>query len=64
MKIVEALKDEDILNIRLSYEDRWLIYDANISRFIVLQRKYRARRTVCLMQTSDEDEAVKVLLRD
>jgi hypothetical protein len=64
MNIYEALKliDKDI---RISCGPyRWMVWDDNISRWVVWQKKPYERRAGCLYHGDSADEAVSVLVAE
>ena len=63
MTIIEALKRED-KNVRLSYGDRWLIWDETIDNWVVYERKYAAKSTKIFYSGDNEGDAVLGLLSD
>ncbi len=63
MKIVEALKDENIFDIRISHGNKWIVYDSGVG-FTVYEHKYRQRGSRAIIDTFDEDEAIKALLKE
>lgn len=57
MTIIEALKDS---TVRVSCGNRWLVVtEENI--FQVYDRPYRAKFSICIFETRDEEVAVGVL---
>ena len=60
MNTLDALKD--MFGLRITHEDRWMIWDMAEEAWIVYQRKHRAKNTKVLIQTEDEEKAVKILL--
>lgn len=62
MTIVEAMKDENIYNIRVSHADKWLVWYHGA--WEVCYSPYGAKKTSVLITTLDEQKAVAVLLRD
>ena len=61
MTIVDALKEGNI-NIRLDYQDRWLLWNPHFEFWEVCERKPHAKKTTLLVETGEEDAAVQVLL--
>ena len=63
MRVIDFLKDEN--GARVLSGDKWLVIAENVVNgdtiFRVYQRKYGAKKTVILIETTDEHEAVKVL---
>ena len=59
MKILEALKNE---NARVSYGNKWLVVTED-NMFRVYEHPYRAKQSVCLIQTDSEDKAVEELMK-
>ena len=59
MNILSALMKID--GIRISYEDKWLVWD---NEWVVYQRKYRKNKTVVLCKTQIQDEAIKALCNE
>ena len=47
--------------IRVSHGDTWLVWDDDLERWIVYQKKYR-RKTRKIYETIDEDIAVREFL--
>lgn len=62
MNIIEALQVE-FGSVRLSVGDKWLVWNDVQRLWFVYQRKYRAKRTVVLIDTESEEEAVAVLMK-
>ncbi len=62
MTILDALKANEI--DRISVNDRWLIWDTDLFRFVVYEHKPHARQSTRLIETACEDEAVAVLISD
>lgn len=59
MKVKQAMID---YNVRLTYEDKWLVFDGN--EWVVYYRAKYAKHTNVLYRGFDEDEAVRNLLKD
>ena len=59
MTIIEALKTE---NIRISDGNRWMFWDTFLPGWVVLERKYNAKKNTILIETDNEEEAIKYLL--
>ena len=53
MNIISALKKNDC--IRVSYGDKWLVYD--VDEWIVYQHKYGAKKTITICRTDIQDES-------
>ena len=62
MKIIEALKDNDIMDVRVSHGRRWLVVNGNW--FTVYGTEYYKHGTRCFYDGTNEDEAVEALLND
>lgn len=60
MDIISFLKETD--GVRVSYEDKWLIWDGGY--WIVYQRKYHAKKSRVLCMSKSQEEAVKVFLEE
>lgn len=59
MTILDCMKTS---GSRLSYGNKWLVITkANLFR--VYEHPYRAKQSVCLIQTDNEEEAVEELMR-
>ena len=64
MNIVEALKTHQV---SLSCLNRWLRWEddeGDEGLWVVLQRPHGARKTICLIATTDEGKAVAALMGD
>lgn len=61
MNIIEALKTE--LDVRVSHEDRWMVWDSVLNLWVVYQHRRYAKNTVELIHTKSEHEAVKILIK-
>jgi hypothetical protein len=59
VKIIDCLK---ISGSSLSYGNKWLVITEN-NMFRVYEHTYRAKESVCLIETDNEDEAAKELMR-
>jgi len=59
MKIAEALKGNDV---RVSSGWRWMYWDDGEEVFVVREQKYGAKKSIVIVNTIDEDEAVKHLI--
>jgi len=59
MDILSAMLEID--GIRISYEDKWLVWD---DEWVVYQRQYGKKKTVVLCKTQIQDEAIKVLCNE
>ncbi len=64
MTIIEALKDENNLNLRLSIGNKCMFYDISSQQWIVASKKYRGQTNIIIYEGTDEEEAVKLLLQD
>ena len=62
MDIVEALKSEGEY-LRVDNGDKWLVFDTDIAKWVVYGRKYRAKKTVKLIETANQTLAVTELLK-
>lgn len=62
MKITEALKSDAVYGIRVSCGERWMVWSD--CAWEVYMRKYKARNTIILITTTNEQAAVSVLLDD
>jgi hypothetical protein len=60
MTILDAIKNEDT-NARVSYGDRWLIYN-DIEKFMVYGRRNNQKISRVYYEGTDEEEAIKELL--
>lgn len=56
--ISNFLKSE---NARLVYEDKWMVWDEFLHEWLVLQRKYGARRNITLYRGASLTNAVEKL---
>lgn len=63
MKIIEALKDENTFDIRVSHANKWMVYDSGVG-FSVYEHKYRAKINPVLIQTFNEEKAIEMLLKE
>ena len=61
MDIIEALKTQ--FSVRLSNGHRWLVWNDN-GFWSVYERKPYARKTTTLIETTDEAQAVEILIED
>ena len=59
MTIIEALKKE---NIRITNGDKWMYYDVNYNMWFVRCQEYRKHNSIVLIETVDEELAIKMLL--
>lgn len=62
MTIVDALKNVDLLDIRVTHYDKWL-YCA-IDKFIVCSRKRGQKHNRVIIITENEEEAVNALIKE
>ena len=62
MKIVDLLESEDF-NARIVCNDRWLCGNSNGS-FTVYEHKHYAKKTTVVLETKDEELAVRALTED
>mgnify|MGYP001615368885 FL=1 len=60
MNLIDAVKEE---SIHVSFGDNWIYFDKNSLNWVVLTRHYRARINTVLYDGSDEEEAVRLLLK-
>lgn len=60
MKIAEFIKKH---NCRLSCGDSWLVYNDITEMWVVYSHKLYARKSVVVIETEDEDEAVGALFK-
>jgi hypothetical protein len=63
MTIVEALKQDDINDLRVSHEDKWLFYEEWNKEWCVYQKMKGHKVARVLYQGKDEEIAVEVLLQ-
>ena len=62
MNIIEkALKSLEY-DLRLSSSDRWMYYAVDLKVWIVRQRKTHSKSTLVLIETTNIESALKVLL--
>lgn len=59
MTILDALK---ISGSRIEYGNKWLVITEN-NMFRVFEYPFCDKKSVCLLQTSNEEEAVEELMR-
>jgi hypothetical protein len=62
MTIVEALQDKST-GLRINNYHRWLCWDTK-GYWVVYERPYKAKRTTIVIETTDEEEAIKELLKE
>lgn len=62
MKISDIMKMEDI-DIRVTYNHRWLVYHPLTKKWLVYERKPHQKMTRTIVETSDEARAVKYLIK-
>ena len=63
MKIVDLLKTDDLsFSLRLTVGSRWLVWDEVGKFWVVYERKPFTKTTVKLIETTDEEHAVAVLV--
>ena len=62
MTILEALKSDEC-DLRIDCGDRWLVYDTRGSLWKVYERKYMAKKSMVIIMTPVEENAVKELLK-
>lgn len=63
MNILEALKHEDGDNdVRLTHYSKWLYWNGNANVFVVRGHEYGERGSRVVLETENEEEAVKALL--
>ena len=61
MDFIDVLKKEDI---RLVYNNRWLVFDNFSQRWVVYERKYYSKKTTKLAETCDHEVAIYVLIEE
>ena len=59
MGIIEALKQT---KIRITYANRWLVWDRTLEAWVVYGREYAQKNTRTIVTTRNEEKAVKHLL--
>jgi hypothetical protein len=64
MKIVEALKNEAVIDIRVSHGSRWLYFDNSTQEWVVCERRYRVKTTTEVYRGQNEEWAVSNLLTE
>ena len=62
MTILEALKSDEY-DLRIDCGDRWLVYDTQGSLWKVYERKYMAKKSMVIIMTPLEENAVRELLK-
>ena len=62
MKIVEALKNDDVYDMRVTYGDKWLVFTDSL--FKVYRHKRYEKRVRLVYEGGDEDKAVEALLEE
>lgn len=60
MKIAEFIKK---YNCRLSIEDSWLVYNDISRMWVVYNHKRYAKKSTVIIETEDEEEAVRALIK-
>jgi len=61
MTLIDALKDEDIINIRISHGNKWMYYDKSSLLWNVMERKYHSKYNTVLYEGDSEEDAVQIL---
>ena len=64
MKIVDAMKNPEVENIRLSFGSRWMVWIDIDNEWYVCERFPYARVTTILCQTPHESKAIKELIKE
>lgn len=64
MTIIEALKGTMYDYVRVTYDNRWLVWDSIYNGWVVYEHKYRAKKATEILYTQDEAEAVATLLAE
>lgn len=59
--IVDALKSEELFDVRITCGDRWLYWDDTSKLFVVRGHQNHYKKTEVVCETSDLDEAMKAL---
>jgi len=61
MKIADFIKR---YNCRLSLDNAWLVFDGNSGQWVVYARRPYAKKTMVMIETDNEEQAVKALIRE
>jgi len=61
MDFIDVLKEKDI---RLVYNNRWLVFDNFSQRWVVYECKYYGKKTIKLVETRDHEVATEVLIEE
>ena len=56
--------EDDLQRYTLVHHDKWLVWDEVTEAWVVYQHKRGARKTTRVIETTDEEVAVKVLLEE
>jgi len=60
VNLITAMKAKE--GIRVTYRDRWLVYDSGEEMWFVYSRGYAQKKTRLLIETDILEDAVDVLL--
>lgn len=63
MKIIEALKEFNS-DIRLTNSDKWLVWNLVGGGWTVYQHKKYSKKVKVLIVTTNEEEAIKILMEN
>jgi hypothetical protein len=64
MGIEDAMKRDDVYDLRVTHSDRWMYWDAGTAEWVVLVRPYRARENRTLYSGPDLQAALAALIAD